>query len=111
MIKVINDHYVVFTSSFDEDHISPDAQELEDETEDWDSPEQIALELLAGDIARQAEALQRLEKKLDHLIDKMDMVADRAWRTRHIILRAIAANHTVSSAPSVVTQANDTDLN
>ncbi|ULR89755.1 hypothetical protein [Comamonas sp. B21-038] len=111
MIKVINDHTVIFTSSFDEDHSSPDAQELEYETEDWDSPEQIALELLAGDIARQAEALQRLEKKLDHLIDNMDMLADRARRTRHIIPKAIALKHTAASAPPVVTQPNDTDLN
>ena len=111
MIKVINDHTVIFTSSFDEDHLSTDAQELEYETEDWDSPEQIALELLAGDIARQAEALHRLEKKLDHLIDNMDLVADRALGTRHIIPKAITLKDTAASAPPVVTQANDTDLN
>ncbi|UXC20518.1 hypothetical protein [Comamonas squillarum] len=59
-------------------------------------PEQIALALLAGHVATQQQSIAQIGAMLREVLDaiatvddRVDMVADRTWKSRYLILDAI----------------------
>ena len=60
------------------------------------NPEQIALALLAGHVATQQQSIAQMGAMLREVLDaiatvddRVDMVADRTWKSRFLILDAI----------------------
>ena len=64
---------------------------------DWD---QVALMALTVNAMKHEEAMARIEGKLDDLLDRVAVVVNQASRTRHILLKAIAANPTSANKQS-----------
>ncbi len=98
VIKVINDHTVVFTSDDEEYNEDTYASEPEQENTGWSmNPDQIALAMLTFNLLMQDEAMTRIEAKLDGLLDRVAVVANHALRSRHVLLQAIAASQPKAS--------------
>ena len=60
------------------------------------NPDQIALALLAGHVATQQQSIAQMGAMLREVLDaiatvddRVDMVADRTWKSRYLILDAI----------------------